>query len=475
VEWDALADLSQQELQYKRRWTAVLAAIVFVVANFFGGATQAAFGTGVVQVNISYVSFSASSSTSADRPLHSVPFNRCRLAENQNLLLSYLPNITSALSASDEADANIDAVVASLSPSLRDVHATVLNTLEYSSPSDPLFEVQSQLRLLEGVYFDDIENNLTAQETKMLKPSRHLISFARVEGFFAKSTCSLFSPNYTASPSPTLNATSFSISFPCGTKEAYYFASSVTSPSFPSSSGAVSDVFICPDDSPFLFVYSASLSSSPPSLLWTYRCDLTLSSVLVDTTFSPLLRTAQATDPPIPSSEVELEAGSFVQLLGIDLLDDFGGRGWTVLQQAVETVEGRGDDRQAFLEETVETLMKVTLARVSYVAALAAHTGSVSKLRYEETESKVCLLHFPRFPRLCLPDHLVRSSRSKPSSSTSPTGPSSGSPSRSPSSPCNSTSASTSSSLPFPPSAVRPTSPTPPTLSLSPWGRSGTN
>ncbi|GAA5820980.1 hypothetical protein JCM11251_001904 [Rhodosporidiobolus azoricus] len=310
--YDALADMSQQQIRWHWEWSAVAALLLFVVMQLFDAATQAAFGTGVVQVNLS------------------IPFRRPRIADNADLLLPYLDNVSSVLSASDEADTNIDAAVSSLFPTPHDVQATILNTLEVSSPDEPLFAAQTQLRLIQAA----------------------------------------------------LKATAFSISFPCGLKSAYYWTSSPSGgPASP-----VADAFVCPAPSSTLFLYSASPSPPEPSLLFTYRCDITASSVLVPMLFSPLLRTARITRSPDPSTlEYLPPTVGAVQLLASDLLDDFGPRGFVVLQQAFEVVDQRGQDRLEFVKRAVETLVKVTLARASFVFTRAADTGAVSELNFPDS------------------------------------------------------------------------------------------
>ncbi|GAA5863636.1 hypothetical protein JCM8547_003675 [Rhodosporidiobolus lusitaniae] len=388
--FDALSNFSQRQLQFKFAWSAVFAAFLFLLDGLFGGATQAAFGSSVSQTNITHVLFFLSRGRSLISSRRSVPFRRARISDNTDLVLPYLSNLSSLLSASDEADANVDAVVSSLSPSSiagfnsvpGDVHATILNTLELSSATEPLFAAQSQLRLIQGVFLDQVENNLTERETRLLRPSREITAYATVEGFFASSSCTLISPNFTAAPSPTLNVTAFSISFPCGTKEAYYRPS--TSP--------ISDVFLCPDNSPFVFLFSALpsfSSSSPPSLLFTYSCTLTTSSALLPMTFSPLLRAARPTGPSF--SPTPLPAFVAPALLSADVLTSFGPEGWTVLQNALEVVEQRRDNRTEFVQRTVETLAKVTLARASFVFSQAAQEGFEAqdgRLRYEEATSE---------------------------------------------------------------------------------------
>ncbi|GAA5892669.1 hypothetical protein JCM6882_000552 [Rhodosporidiobolus microsporus] len=366
--YDALADMSQQQIRWHWQWSAVAALLLFVVMQLFDAATQAAFGTGVVQVNLT------------------IPFRRPRISDNVNLLLPYLDNVSSLLSASDEADTNIDAAVTSLFPTPHDVQATILNTLELSSPEEPLFAAQTQLRLIQGVFLDEVENDLTPRETRMLRPSREIIAFAEVEGFFANAACEPFSPDYTTASSPTLNATAFSISFPCGTKSAYYWTNS---PSGNAPAPPVADAFVCPAPSPILFLYSANPAPPEPSILFAYRCDLSTSSVLVPMTFSPLLRTARITRLPDPTSLAALPSSvGAVQLLAADLLDDFGPRGFVVLQQAFEVVDQRELNRTLFVQRAVETLVKVTLARASFVFTRAADVGAVQELRYETVESE---------------------------------------------------------------------------------------
>ncbi|BGP20134.1 hypothetical protein JCM10213v2_008269 [Rhodosporidiobolus nylandii] len=363
-EYDALAQFSQMQLQIKLRWTAVVAAAIFLVSQLFDPSTQAAYGSGVVQTNIS------------------VPFRRARISENINLLLPYLDNLTSFLSASDEADTNVEAVVNSLNPVPQDIQATILNTLEVSSTDDPLFAAQTQLQLIRGVYLDEVPSTLNERQRRMLAPSREIVAFAEVEGFLANATCMPFSPTYTTAPSDVLNATAFTISFPCGTKEAYYWTSP-PSASF-SSAPAVADAFICPDATPVLFVYSAL--PSPPSILLTYRCEISTSSSLVAMSFSPLLRTAHITSPPTSTVVLPTNLG-VLEVLAQDLLDEFSGRGWRVLQNALDLVQQRAENLTEFVERSVETLVKVTLARASYAFTSAAENGIVPELKYEETES----------------------------------------------------------------------------------------
>ncbi|GAA6037516.1 hypothetical protein JCM8097_008231 [Rhodosporidiobolus ruineniae] len=369
--YDTVSNLAQRQLLWKWSGSAVLAALLFLLAELLlDPATQAAFGTSVVQTNLS------------------IPFRRARLADNLELLLPFLDNVTSLLSASDEADVNVDAVAASLSAVPQTVQATILNTLEASSANDPLFAAQTQLRIIQGVLLPEVENNLTRRETRMLEPSREIVAFAEVEGFLAESSCTLFSPNYTTAPSPSLKATAFSINFPCGQKQVYYWTSPASrSPSTLSPNYTVADAFACPDGTEVVFLYTAAPSPPSPALVSTYRCAISATSVLVPMAFSPLLDVARFqgpwTDPvPLPASL------GIVDLLGEDLLDDMGPRGFVVLQRAWQQVDERGQDVQEFLERTVETLVKVTLARASYVFTRAAEEGAVDALRYEDTESK---------------------------------------------------------------------------------------
>ncbi|GAA5888958.1 hypothetical protein JCM6882_009695 [Rhodosporidiobolus microsporus] len=254
--FEALVKLSSQSLQLKFRWSAIVALVVFAVAQLYPTATQAAFGSTFAHVNISTPYTFARISSNLPLISHNMSLGRStaisRLEEpNDNLLRLTLTHL---FNASDAVE--------------------VGGTLELSDRGQPLFDaihLGADTQVTIGDY-------LSTAEHELVSSSPSLSVNTTVEGFFANVSCALRTVQFDRIGLRNGSFFNYELFFPCGAAGAFYAAGG--SPSRVNLNMTVVDYFACPGkNSSTLYIFTAGVGDAP--FIRAFECNLSTSSTLV--------------------------------------------------------------------------------------------------------------------------------------------------------------------------------------------------
>ncbi|BGP20194.1 hypothetical protein JCM10213v2_008329 [Rhodosporidiobolus nylandii] len=350
--YDALVSYANSTIQFELRWSAVWALALFAFAQLLTPATQAAFGSSVVAQNLS------------------APFPLTRVSDNAAVLAPYLPIIASALPQSSDIDNNVYALG---SPNSSYVAATIDGIYQQSRDDLPAYSLfwQKNIAFTAGEQAGGPQRNTTgtsnatispfsSNQERFLSASGKTVVHTPVEGFYATSNCSLFSPPYTSFQNATLERVLYTLAFPCGTRTVDYLTSAFS---------AV-DTYACQDGTQSVYIIAPDVATG--SLAYAYECPLTsLRSAVVPVMYQPQLSAAKVVCPPVNTTDIPTSLGA-VAFLGRDVLNDQGSSGWARLSKTAAIYSEAGGDLRVFYSAVVASLARTELARASMIATFTS-------------------------------------------------------------------------------------------------------
>lgn len=371
-----------------------------------------------------------------------------RLSDNLARLGDGLAAYASALSLPGEYESNLDGAFAAVSPGEGGTGtASVLNTVEPLGQDLPLWSTAWLQGLIYNTAQSWLPDAVSTSGRSLMATSGSTSAYGAVEGFLVNSTCEAV----TLSVTPTIgqSLSTFVFQFACGTKAAVYARGTAEQ--------IVVDSYGCIDGTQNVYFYVANPATG--EVLYAYKCGIAASSVVVPVVYSAATSKSRTTGP-IRTTTALPSTLNLAAFLGSALLNNFGIAGWPNLATRFVTALNQGIPPEDFLSSVVESMSKMTLAKLQATLNQAYHDNRDPPVtRSGSTTISVCSFPYPLSARSSTnaPYRFTRSSKSKPSKSTSPAPNSPTSSSRSSSSSSSSTRPSSSSSA----TRAKPTSPTP--------------
>ncbi|GAA5889011.1 hypothetical protein JCM6882_009716 [Rhodosporidiobolus microsporus] len=386
--FDIVVQLSTQSLQFKLRWSAVLTFGVFLIAQLYPSATQAAFGSSIARTNIS-----------APYRLARVSSNLDSLAVNAGLGPFLLPALV------DEPGSTLSFLNAGF---LTNTSSSVIvgATLESNDAGEALFDTSFLALDTQAA----LQGNFSRSQRRLLASSPALRVFTTVEGFLANITCALVDVPFTQALDPDGAFSRFSLDFPCASIDAFYSTAPMNPRARTYEANSTADYFACPDGSPTVYVFAVEAVGG--TIPFAYECAVTASSALVPIQ-AAVQRSYTSDDPAAElgsssvdftyaehgavenSSVVEVPASfGLVKSMGEGPFRTRGMMGHDLLSLSLFLVEQANgtEGRRQFVERVVETAVKLRLVQLSSIALLAAAANTeVEGLRMQIEALKIHL------------------------------------------------------------------------------------
>ena len=296
--WDNYTHLASKSILWSLRPAAILCLSLFALSNQFSSATQAAFGTSIVQHNLTS------------------PFNIARLTDNPGFIADYVQQGDS-LQAGGDVQNVITAAYIGLTPGEDNSSAfSIDGYLQKAGPQQPILSLAWSLARLTLVNSSSSLFNFSAEQTDLISGSGGAVqAYVAAEGYIVDPNCQNAPEVEWGRQSIATGLDEFIVATPdCGDIVKVYNA---TAP-------LIVDAYACSTTST-IYIWTASpADGSLPASFAATSCSISGQSAIYPGQLSEQQQAARSNGPGMDSVSLQTIMPDVVTLAGIMYFDRFG-------------------------------------------------------------------------------------------------------------------------------------------------------